>query len=93
MNQILHSYKPKVIVPYVGIIGNIPFLQSNDRYVITSDQVKCKVLNLYEKHICELENEIKEIYKVDGWQFLCKWYKAYPYMQSMVFVVMELEKI
>ena len=93
MNQILHSYKPKVILPYIAIIGNIPFLNSNNKKVKTSDGVCCKVVNIYERHICELENEIKEIYKVDGWQFLCRWYKAYPYMQSMVFVVMELEKI
>lgn len=93
MNQILHSYKPKVILPYIAIIGNIPFLNSNNKTVKTSDGVCCKVVNIYERHICELEKEIKEIYNVDGWAFLKKWHKAYPYMQSMTFVVMELNKI
>ena len=94
MNQIFHSYKPKVIVPYVAIVHNIGFLNSKEeREIITSDGIKCKAINIKEKHICELEQEIKEIYNMDCWQWLCRWHKAYPYMQSMLFVVMDLRKI
>lgn len=88
-----HRYKEHIIVPYVGIRNNIDFfLDKGDKHVITSDHIRCKVVNCKEKHICELEDEIRETYKIDAWTFLKKWHKWHPNMDSMHFVVLDLKK-
>lgn len=94
MYKVAHKYKPKMIIPFVGISDNIGFLLSKDVCeVLTADNVKCKVVDIYEKHICLLEDEIRKVYGIEPWAFLQKWYNAYDYMQSMNFVVLTLEKI
>ena len=89
-----HRFKEHLIMPYVGIKErNIDFLlDKKERHVVTSDRIRCKVINCKEKHICELEDEIRKIYNLDAWAFIKRWHKACPYMDSMHFIVLDLKK-
>ena len=88
-----HRFKEHLIIPYVGISNNIDFfLDKGGKHVITSDHIRCKVVNCKEKHICELEDEIRKVYNLDAWTFIKKWHKACPYMDSMHFLVLDLKK-
>ena len=88
-----HRFKEHLIVPYAGITDNCRFfLDKEEKYVVTSYHIRCKVVNCKEKHICELEDEIRETYKIDAWTFIKKWHKACPYMDSMHFIVLDLKK-
>ena len=93
VSNINHKYKEQVVLPYVAITNNIRFLLTNgERYVVTTDNVKCQVESLKEVHICELEKVIHEIYKIDCWTFIKKWYASQGSMGSMYFVYMKLKK-
>ena len=92
--KIRHTYKPKVILPNIGFIDScLAFMLSEDRTIVTSDGFKCNVTDLREKHLCELESEILEIYKIDVWSWLKKWYGIDKGLLDMRMLVIELEKI
>lgn len=92
--KIRHTFKPKIILPNIGFIDScLAFMLSEDRTIITSDGVKCNVADLREKHLCELEREILEIYKIDVWSWLKKWYSIDKGLLDMRMLVIELERI
>lgn len=92
--KIRHTYKPKVILPNIGFIDScLAFMLSEDRTIVTSDGFKCNVTDLREKHLCELESEILEIYKIDVWSWLKKWYSIDKGLLDMRMLVLELDKI
>lgn len=92
--KIRHTFKPKIILPNIGFIDScLAFMLSEDRTIITSDGVKCNVTDLREKHLCELESEILEIYKIDVWSWLKKWYGIDKGLLDFRMLVLELEKI
>lgn len=89
-----HRYRECVIVPYVGISNNaLFFVDKGDKYVITADNIRCKVVDVDYKHVFELEKEIQDNYKLDVLSFLKKWYDADNNMQSMEMVILKLEKV
>lgn len=90
-----HSYKPQVLVPIVAITHNIDFIfnRCGTRYVTTADNIKCIVESSEEKHICECEDLIRQLYNCDPWAYLKRWHKAIPNMQSMEFMLISLKKI
>ena len=95
---IRHTYKPKIIIPYIGITGNhftnLDFvLDKNERVVLTSDNVKCSVVNLEEKHLMELQNEIQNIYGCDAWAWLKRWYNIDGRLSDLRLLVLELVKV
>ena len=91
--HVTHKYKEEIIIPYIGILDNVSYLSDKgERYSIFADGVKAKVVESYEKHICELEDDIKIMYGCDCFTFIKKWYNAYPMMQSMFFVVIKVRK-
>ncbi len=95
---IRHTYKPKIVIPIQGIKGkdftNLDFLlDKNERIVLTSDNVKCKVVNLEEKHLLELESEIQSIYGIDAYSWLKRWYKIDERICDLRMLVIELAKI
>ena len=93
VSNINHKYREQVVLPYIAITNNIRFLLTNgDRYVVTNDNVTCKVESLKEVHICELEKVIQELYNIDCWTFIKKWYAAKGSIGSMYFVYMKLKK-
>ena len=92
--QLKHRYREQVIVPYVGISNNaLFFVDKDDRYMYTADNVRCLVTNVEYNHVFELEKEIKDNYKLDVLSFLKKWYEADKNMQSMEMVVLKLKKV
>ena len=68
-------------------------MRNGDKYVTTADGVRCKVEHWEEKHICELDSKIKELYGIDAWSFICRWFKASNgHMDSMHFLIIKLKK-
>lgn len=95
--RIRHTYKPKIVIPYLGIgdsaVTNLDFiLDKGERIVVTSDDIKCKVLNVEEKHLCNLENEIQSIYNCDAWSWVKRWYKIDNRVSDLRVLVLELKK-
>ena len=91
---IRHTYKPKIIIPVNGISDNLDFLlDKGERIVVTSDNVECKVLNVEEKHLCDLESEIQSIYNCDAWSWVKRWYKIDNWVSNLRVIIMDLEKL
>lgn len=95
---IRHTYKPKIIIPVNGIgdndLTNLDFLlDKGERIVITSDNIECKVLNVEEKHLCDLESEIQSIYNCDAWSWVKRWYKIEKKVSNLRMLVLDLEKV
>lgn len=68
-------------------------MSKGDHYVTTADGIHCKVVSWEEKHVCELEDKIQELYGMDILQYLRRWYKTLGNnMQSMFFLVLKLKK-
>lgn len=92
--QLKHRYREQVIVPYVGISNNgYFFVDEDDKYVFTADNVRCLVVDCQYRHIFELEKEIKEQYNMDILSFLKRWYDTDNNMQSMEMVILKLKKV
>ena len=96
--RIRHTYKPKIVIPYLGIgdsaFTNLDFiLDKGERIVVTSDNIKCIVLNVEEKHLCDLESEIQSIYNCDAWSWVRRWYKIDNRVSDLRVLVLELKKI
>lgn len=92
--RIRHTYKPKIIIPINGICNNLDFVfDKEERIVVTSDNVECKVLNVEEKHLCNLESEIQSIYNCDAWSWVKRWYKIDNWVSDLRVIIMDLEKL
>lgn len=90
---IRHSFKPTIIVPYMAIKNNVAFLLSQgDKKVITSDKVECIATDIKEVHICDLEGDIQQLYKLSAWDFIKRWKMNETNLGSMYFVKMNLKK-
>lgn len=94
-HRILHSFKPEIIVPIAAITNNVDFVIGSKecvRMVKTSDNVECIVEAYEEKHMCELEADIKRLYNMDPWPYIQRWYKVAPHMHTMDFFKIKLKK-
>ena len=92
-HNVLHKFKETMVVPYYAVTNNVSLVMSKgDHYVTTADGIHCKIVSWEEKHICELEDEIRKIYNLDAWEFIKRWHKSCPYMDSMHFIVLDLKK-
>lgn len=88
-----HRFAENIIVPINAITNNVDFLLcKGEKNVTTADGIKCIVTNWKEVHACELENDIKELYKMDVWSFIKRWYGNDKNTQSLSFVKIELRK-
>lgn len=91
---ISHSFKEEIVVPYAAIQNNIQFFEARcNQRVVTADGVRCKVVWLEVKNICEYGDLIKSIYATEPWDFLCAWHKSKPDMMSLDFVNIRLRKL
>ena len=89
-----HSFKEEILVPYAAIRNNIHFFEARTgQRVITADGVRCKVVWLEVKNICECEELIKTLYATEPWDFLCAWHKSKPDMVSLDFVNIRLKRL
>lgn len=92
-HHINHKFRETIVVPYVAIENNISYLTNKgDKYIIFADGIKAKVVESYEKHICDLEEDIQKLYGIDTWSFIKRWYKTYKQMDSMHFLILKLGK-
>ena len=91
---IQHTYKSEVIIPVAELYHNLEFLTTKEdvKLVRTSDGFTCKVKRYEHIHICKLEDDIKRLYNMDTWSYIKKWYSVMPYIDSMYFLRMDLEK-
>lgn len=88
-----HKYKETFIIPYSAMANNFDFTTTKeDKFIIFADGIRCKVLDWHEKHICELSDDIKQLYGKDAWSFICAWHNALHEMFSMYFLVIKVEK-
>ena len=93
-HSINHRFRNEVIVPFVGITQNIDFVMSKGNKIVhCADGVIAKVTEWNDIHICELEQDIQELYHIDAWSFLKRWYNSEKRMDSMHFIKMKLEKL
>lgn len=93
-HAINHRFRECVIVPYIGIENNIDFCMSKgDKIIRCADGVEAKVLEWKDIHICELEKDIQDLYHIDAWSFLKRWYSSEKQIDSMTFIKMKLEKL
>lgn len=91
--HINHKYRDKVIVPYVAITDNCEFVLDNtQKRLIFAEGIKGIVSELEEKNILDIQSEIECLYGLSAWDFLCKWYSAYPYINSLYFFIIKAKK-
>lgn len=93
-HRVNHRYKDIMIVPMIAVSSNLSFCTSKgDRYILTADNVRCKVEEWSEKHICDLEKDIQDMYRINAWDFIKRWHSIYPQMTSMHFFVIKVSKM
>lgn len=92
-HKVLHRYRDEIVVPYIALRNNIDFmLNKGERYLITSDNIKAKVVECKEVHICDLEDDIKRLYNILAWDFIKRWHGSDNRMDSMHFLKIKLKK-
>lgn len=92
-HRVNNKFKEVMILPFAGITNNVDLIMSKgEHYVTTSDNIRCKIANWTEKHICDLEEDIQNLYGIDAWRFINRWYSYHPSMDSMHFLVLNLTK-
>ena len=90
---VAHNYREVIIVPLVALTQNFVFMvTTGKRFVVTREGIMCEVVEYEERHICELEDDIRKIYGIDAWSFLKKWYGFNTAIDSMTFIKLRLEK-
>ena len=93
-SAISHKYRECMVLPLAAIDDNFNFVMTcGNRFVITQDGVKCEVIEYEERHICELEDEVRNMYGIDVWNFIKRWYKFNDQMESMIFVKLKLKRL
>jgi len=95
MIHLYHKYAPIIFIPAVAIYSNIDFIMDNDAdHAITVDNVDCAITYRKEIHICsdEAKQLVRELYDMEIWAFVKKWYSVCDNMHSMCFFKIELKK-
>lgn len=92
-HKIRHKFREEMIVPYIAVQNNIDFmLNKGERYLLTADGIKSKVTECNEVHVCELKDDIKRLYDMNAWDYICRWYNAEKCMNSLYFLHIKLRK-
>lgn len=93
-HDIKHKFRETIIVPIVAMGNAYDFFIFNEakKVVKTADNIRCVVTEWDEQNICDLENEIKELYNMDAWSFIKTWRASFPQMTSMQFIKMKLQR-
>ena len=89
-----HKFRNTIIIPFAALHMNIDFVMNKgEKYILTADGIRAKVVSWEEKHICELEDKIRELYNINTWDYVKKWFKATKgCMDSMHFLILKLKK-
>lgn len=75
------KYRSEVIVPHLALSPNYDFWSLPDKdkkgvVLYTKDGIEAKILSCDTYTVFDLEKEIKELYNVTPWEYLCLWDKA-----------------
>jgi hypothetical protein len=93
IHYVNHKFREEIIVPLCSLTNNIRFLLGEQsQTVITVDGVTCDVVTATERHICDLEADIRRLYNMDVWSFVKRWYTVNSSMDSMHFLHIKLQK-
>lgn len=93
-HAINHRFREELIVPFVGITNNVNFIMSKgEKTIVCADGIKAKLLDWKDLHICELENDIQDMYGISAWDFVKRWFKTEKRMNSMTFIKMKLQRL
>lgn len=92
-HQVIHKYKEEIIIPLAAIEENIEYiLNKGKKCLVFSDGVKALVTYSKEVHICEAKNDIERLYGCTAWEFMEKWHKVKPNMDSMTMLNIVVRK-
>lgn len=93
-HELKHSFKEEIIVPTVALTNTFDFFMygSAKKNIKLADGTLCIAEGYEEKHICDLEEDIKRLYNMDAWSFVKKWHKHDSLMTNMMFVKIWLKK-
>lgn len=93
-HAINHRFRDELIVPFVGITNNVNFIMSKgEKTIVCADGIKARLLDWKDLHICELENDIQDMYGISAWDFVKRWFKTEKRMNSMTFIKMKLQRL
>lgn len=93
-HAINHRFREELIVPFVGITNNVNFIMSKgEKTIMCADGIKARLLDWKDLHICELENDIQDMYGISAWDFVKRWFKTEKRMNSMTFIKMKLQRL
>ena len=89
-----HKFRNTIIIPFAALHRNIDFVMNKgEKYILTADGIRSKVVSWEEKHILDLEDKVRELYGIDLLRYLKSWYKATKgCMDSMHFLILKLKK-
>ena len=89
-----HKFRNTIIIPFVCLHRNIDFVMGKgEKYILTADGIRAKVVSWEEKHILDLEDKVRELYGIDLLRYLKSWHKATRgCMDSMHFLILKLKK-
>lgn len=76
-----HKYRDEIIIPFLGLTPNFDFSLLSDKekegkIVKTRDGVRARITKCSTTTIFSLEMDIRRIYGVSVWEYLCKWNEA-----------------
>lgn len=92
-HSVAHRFAEEIIIPYNALDDNLGLLKRcKKRVLVCADGVRGELLEYAEKHICELEEDIKRIYKMDAMSFIKRWYNSSLIPHSMFFLKIRLRK-
>lgn len=75
------KYRDIVIVPRLAVRPNydfwmLPDIEKKGKILYTKDGIAAEVVRCDTYTIFDLEKDIKELYNVSAWEYLCRWNKA-----------------
>lgn len=92
-HYLAHKFRNEIIVPWIAVSNNVAFAINKGKHIVTTaDNIRCVVSSYDEKHICDMEQDIKRLYNMDAWSFVKRWHGSYPDMDNMHFLILKLEK-
>lgn len=92
-HHVAHRFAKEMILPYNAFDNNLGLARACDtRYIVCSDGKRAELIEYVEKHICELEEDIQRIYKMDAWSFLKRWYNSDLKPRNMYFLKLRLKE-
>lgn len=93
VHQVKHSWREEMILPLRCITSNINFLTRKEpKQIETTDGFIADVIEWKEVHLCKLETKVKELYGLDVWTFMKRWFDSGEDFDSAYFIYIKSKK-